>query len=141
MPKLYSPSARGFFDRAVHGESVPKDAVEITDEQWRQLLVDNAKGLDIVAGEGGKPASCQRVIPEAEARANLTAQRDALLRSTDGLVARHRDEVEAGSQTTFTTGQYKQLQAYRAALRAVPAQKDFPSCGLPSAPDFLKSAK
>ena len=35
---------------------------------------------------------------------------------TDGVVTRHRDEVEEGGATTLTAEQYTELQAYRRAF-------------------------
>lgn len=141
MAKLYSPSARGFYDRGVHGESIPADAIEITDEEWRQLLLENAGGRDIVAGSSGKPVSAERVTPPEVIRANLIAARNAALRDSDGLAARHRDELDLGKGTTLTPEQFRELLAYRVALRTLPEKPEFPACGLPAAPAFMKGAK
>lgn len=41
-------------------------------------------------------------------------------------MARHRDEVEGGLETTLTPTQYTELQAYRRALRNWPEAGEFP---------------
>ena len=51
---LYSSETGGFYDRAIHKE-IPADAVEITTEEWQELLDGQAAGKIIVAGKGGKP--------------------------------------------------------------------------------------
>ena len=51
----YSASTNGFYDKAIHGDSIPEDAVEITSEEHAALLEGNAAGKVIVADEDGKP--------------------------------------------------------------------------------------
>lgn len=84
MSKFYSPSTNGFYDRAIHGEAMPTDAVEISDEQHAALLDANAHGLVIRAGADGRPVAVEPEPPSAEqarawARATINAQRDAEL--------------------------------------------------------------
>ncbi|MNE99140.1 hypothetical protein D3C80_1977680 [compost metagenome] len=52
--------------------------------------------------------------------------RDGQLAATDGVVARHRDELEAVATTTLTPAQYSVLQQYRQALRHWPESGEFP---------------
>lgn len=54
------------------------------------------------------------------------AWRDSELFQTDGLVARHRDELEAGGATTLSAAEYESLQTYRRDLRNWPATEEFP---------------
>lgn len=55
------------------------------------------------------------------------AWRGAQLDTTDALVQRHRDETEDGATTTLNAEQYRQLQAYRRALREWPESPAFPA--------------
>jgi hypothetical protein len=52
---LYSAKTGGFYDREIHGNNIPADAVEITREEWNALLDGQSQGKQIVAGAGGKP--------------------------------------------------------------------------------------
>jgi len=52
--------------------------------------------------------------------------RDAQLAATDGIVSRHRDELEAGGGTTLAAAEYESLQTYRRDLRNWPATEKFP---------------
>lgn len=52
---FYSAQTGGFYDRAIHGDKIPADAVEITREEWQALLDGQSQGKIIVAGKGGKP--------------------------------------------------------------------------------------
>lgn len=55
------------------------------------------------------------------------AWRDSELFLTDGLVARHRDELEAGVATTLSAAEYESLQTYRRDLRNWPTTEEFPA--------------
>ena len=55
MVKLYSATTGGFYSREVHGKSVPKDAVEITDKEYSDMMDGQANGRVISAGLNGKP--------------------------------------------------------------------------------------
>lgn len=52
---LYSPSKNGFYNREVHGDSIPADAVEITPEQHAALLAGQSAGKRITADANGFP--------------------------------------------------------------------------------------
>lgn len=86
-------------------------------------------------------------VVDADARDQAAAAAERAWR--DGEIARitwlrdrHRDEMEAGSQSTsLTAAQYVQLQTYIQALRDWPANPSFPSASTrPAAPDWLAGA-
>lgn len=52
---FYSPSNQGFFDPSLHGNKIPDDAVEITEERHEELMGAQANGKEIVPGEDGFP--------------------------------------------------------------------------------------
>lgn len=54
---FYSLSTKGFYDSAIHGDSIPADAVEITAEQHAQLLADQSAGATIQPDENGFPVA------------------------------------------------------------------------------------
>ena len=54
MPKKYSPGSGGFFDTEVH-DTIPSDAVDVSDEAWLQLLEGQSNGQRIVPDETGAP--------------------------------------------------------------------------------------
>ncbi|HYD46703.1 MAG TPA: DUF4376 domain-containing protein [Terriglobales bacterium] len=60
---LYAASTRGFYREDVHGENIPADAVEITDEQYAVLIEGQAKGGTIASGAGGFPILLPRTEP------------------------------------------------------------------------------
>jgi hypothetical protein len=51
----YASSTGGFYDTDIHGENMPKDAVEITPELHRELIAGQSPGKRIMPPDGGHP--------------------------------------------------------------------------------------
>ena len=118
---------------------MPVDAVEITKERHAELLDGQSIGQRISGGVDGYPILIDPPAPSPEFFAEVErAWRDGQLAATDGVVSRHRDELEEGLETTLTPTQYTELQAYRRALRNWPEAGEFPlSEHRPPAPAWL----
>jgi len=75
---LYSPTAKGFFDPAIHGANIPTDAVEITREEHAALLAGQAAGRIIAADAKGRPVLIDPPPPTPEEiRRQIAAAIDA----------------------------------------------------------------
>lgn len=113
--------------------------VEISDEDHAKLLEGQAHGKEIGRGADGYPALIDPPPLSPEVLAAVERKwRDAQLLATDGVVSRHRDELEEGVATTLTAEQYAELQAYRRSLRDWPSAGSFPSINeRPPAPVWL----
>lgn len=71
---FFSQSTGGFYLRAIHGDAIPPDAVEITDAEHAALLDGQCDGLQIVADESGRPVLASRPSPTvADLREQLAA--------------------------------------------------------------------
>ncbi|WP_085600745.1 MULTISPECIES: tail fiber assembly protein [unclassified Pseudomonas] len=133
-----SKTTRGFYDPTIH-LSMPKDVVKISAEKYAELMAGQPQGKVIDWDKDGFPVLTDPPPPSAEDLAGVErAWRDQQLTETDGVVTRHRDELEDGAATTLTAEQYSQLQAYRRALRGWPESGEFPlSEHRPPAPVWL----
>lgn len=121
-----SQSAAGFYDPAIN-DVMPSDVVEISAEAHAVLLAGEGQGLVIAWGPDGYPFLTDPPPPSPEAVAAVErAWRDAQLAATDGVVSRHRDELEEGITTSLTVEQYSELQVYRRLLRDWPQGAEFP---------------
>ena len=113
--------------------------VQITLEAHSALLEAQAAGQRIVADADGSPiltAPLAATVAEQESAERIW--RDLQLSLTDGVVSRHRDEVESQTATTLTAEQYTALQAYRQQLRDWPENGEFPLIDhRPAAPSWL----
>lgn len=52
---FYSKTTGAFYDRAIHGNNIPADAVEISNEDYRALIDGQSAGKRIVADAAGRP--------------------------------------------------------------------------------------
>lgn len=124
MPKIfYSPSIGGFYIESVHApEQIPADVTEINVSAYHALFDGQAQGKRIIPGLDGKPILADQKSPgddPATAMANLRATRNMHLSKTDTLVARHRDQTEAGGKTTLSADDFAALQTRRQGLRDI----------------------
>ncbi|QGA51443.1 phage tail assembly chaperone [Pseudomonas brassicacearum] len=121
-----SKSTRSFYDATIH-TSMPDDIIEISSEVHAELLAGQSEGKVINWGDDGLPMLVDPPLPSDEVLAAIErAWRDRCLLETDGVVTRHRDELEEGVETTLSASQYTELQAYRRALRNWPEAGEFP---------------
>ncbi|WP_204354269.1 hypothetical protein [Pseudomonas putida] len=113
--------------------------VQITCEAHGALLEGQSAGMRIVSNEQGEPVLAGPLSATAEELAsNERVWRDGLLSLTDGVVTRHRDELEEAIETTLSPDQYRELQAFRRALRSWPESGEFPLLDhRPIAPPWL----
>jgi hypothetical protein len=132
-----SKSTRNFYDDAIVSV-LPGDAFEIPQELREALLAGEVAG-QIIDFDVEPPVLVNPPPPSSEALAAIEREwRDGQLAATDGVVSRHRDELEEGDATTLTPEQYRQLQQYRRSLRDWPQSGEFPLLDhRPQAPEGL----
>lgn len=140
MTVFYSPESGFFYDDQVC-TFIPADAREFSGEARDELLAQVSHGKRLVCGPDKWPVVVDAPEQTDEQLAEVERYwRSVQLTSTDGVVTRHRDEIEDGSPTSLTPEQYAELQAYRRLLRNWPEAGEFPlSEHRPTAPDWLLS--
>lgn len=108
--------------------TIPKTAIEITQAEYNAAFATQRAGKNIAPGPDGKPVGVDRAdFPPEIKLADMRLTRDRLLTETDGKVARHRDELEAGGKTTLNDAEYKKLLEYRQELRDLPSKVKDPN--------------
>lgn len=119
--KWIEEDSRFAFDETDNG------GIEITAEEHAVLFEPGRGGKIIGIGTDGRPELQDPPLPTAEELALVErVWRDKQLSLTDGVVTRHRDELEEGIETTLTSVQYVSLQGFRRALRNWPEAGEFP---------------
>lgn len=63
---FYSKSTGGFYSTEIHGDNIPSDAVEITNEQHQALIDGQSQGKMIQADANGRPALVDPPPPTTE---------------------------------------------------------------------------
>ncbi|WP_456025036.1 phage tail assembly chaperone [Pseudomonas capeferrum] len=119
------------------------ELVEITGAYHRELLEAQAQGKVIQANAKGFPvAKSPPPSTKEELAARERAWRDGVLLTTDPLVVRHRDELEAKRVTSLSADQYHELQGFRLALRDWTEASSFPDpIRRPAEPDWLENGQ
>jgi len=108
-------------------EEKDNGGIEISDEDHAALFEPRQAVKIIGRGVDGRPELQDPPQPTAEELAAIERTwRDYQLSLTDGVVTRHRDELEDGSETTLSADQYTELQTYRRKLRSWPESGEFP---------------
>ena len=118
---------------------LPEGAVEITQAQYAELFAGQASGKVISASASGQPVLTDPVVSPATLASHERAWRNRVLQNTQWLVFRDAEELEVGEGTTLRSEEFKQLLAYRQALRDWPNDPDFPNLlSRPVEPDWLE---
>ncbi|MCF5086791.1 phage tail protein [Pseudomonas gessardii] len=119
----------------------PQDAIEVTVEEWEMYgQQPPPQGMRRGSDEQGRPTWIKPEVPLEDLAGQERAWRDRQLGTTDPLVTRHRDQMEAERDTTLSKEEYQALQAYRLDLRDWPSQPGFPDPTLrPKEPLWLQT--
>lgn len=138
MNRLYSQTTGCLYIPGLH-PVIPADAVEISEETILAVIGNPAPGKVRGHDDKGLPILIDPPAPTFDQLAEDERQwRDLEVSASDALVARHRDEIERGGETTLADSQYKELQDYRQLLRDWPQSEVFPdSAQRPAAPAWL----
>jgi len=51
----FSKGTNGFYHTKINGDNIPEDAVEITEERYRELLDGQSQGKEIGGDDSGSP--------------------------------------------------------------------------------------
>lgn len=105
----YSSSTGGFYRTEIHGDAIPEDAIDVSDEQHEALLAGSSAGLTIAVVDG----SLQLVEPEPIA---LDVAKATLCRAIDA--AADAVYVAIGGPSPGRMAEYQQAKADALAFQA-----------------------
>ena len=108
---FYSPNTGGFYLEAVHGDNMPLDVVEVSDEEHAALMAGQATGKLIQANEQGLPVLIDLPAPSA---ADVVRQSIAVLEAT--VTQRRIREAVLGTDNGWLQNVESQIVALRAQL-------------------------
>ena len=137
---IYAKSTGGFYDRAIHGDAIPADAVDITAAYHAELLTAQSAGQRIEADANGYPVAVDppRPILSEVLTAALTAidaaagtARARYITTADGqgatylLKAADADRYKAAGYPAAQIASYPWVLAKARAMVAAPAAADY----------------
>lgn len=111
---FYSALTNGFYDSQIHGQNMPEDAIEISDELYKKVLEEELQGKKIIPDENGSPIAVERFFTDEELSAEARIKRNQLLFDSDH------------TQLPDSPYNFEEWAIYRQALRDVPQQSSFP---------------
>ena len=81
---FYSKTTNGFYDKEIHGDKIPKDAVEISADEHAMLMRGQSDGKTIVPNGNGFPVLVDPPEPtNDELKARCKTQAKRLLAESD----------------------------------------------------------
>jgi hypothetical protein len=117
MQLYYDPATAGFYDSDFH-TAIPATAVEITQEQYNELLEGNSKGLNITLDEQGQPTLQPPAPPSLELlckRIDAAADRARRAVAGDPLRAVEYDRARLAAEEFAAAGYQGEVPAMVAA--------------------------
>ena len=121
---IYSSSTGGFYDTAVHGDSIPTDAVEISQEKYEALFQGQRDGMVIVSDDNGYPMLSSPPTEDPAALAKIAL--DNKVQIANQQIAIIKPAVDAGYAKPEHTQLLADWQRYRYELTLVPEQTGWP---------------
>lgn len=91
---LFSKSSNGFYDQKIHGDNIPLDAIEITDEQHKHLLEGQLNGNQITSDENGHPVLIPLIVPEPTYAQKRAAEYPPITDYIDGVVKGDQAQID-----------------------------------------------
>ncbi|NJI18890.1 tail fiber assembly protein [Aeromonas veronii] len=131
---IYSSSTGGFYDTAVHGDSIPTDAVEISQEKYEALFQGQRDGMVIVSDDNGYPMLSLPPTEDPAALAKIALDNKVQIATQQ--IATIKPAVDGGYAKPEHTQLLADWQRYRYELTLVPEQPGWPeSPQWPTEPD------
>ncbi|EDC2286372.1 tail fiber assembly protein [Enterobacter roggenkampii] len=117
----FSKTENGFFTSAV---LAPSDAVEISAEQWAELMDGQSMGKYISSNADGFPVLTDPPPPTTEALiAEAERQKSALMAQANNSIAPLQDAVDLGMATDEESTALSEWKKYRVLLMRVDTTK------------------
>ncbi|GAB6176170.1 hypothetical protein JCM16814_10610 [Desulfobaculum senezii] len=140
----YSATTNSFYSHCLHGDNIPNDAVNVTDEEYYALRNAQSRGKRIQPDVNGRPVAVDPPPPpeptEAELATQARTERDRLMREVYDpavmqLLRKRRVLLSASDDVAGIDARLAEWDAYADALEVVPDQPGFPnSIEWPEAP-------
>lgn len=135
MTKFYSASTNGFYSEEINGDTIPKDAVEITDDEWGALLDGQSKGKLISSDKNGGPVLKEYPAPTSLQLAEMAVfEKTRLLALATVAIDPLQDAADLEIATDKEAASLKAWKTYRVMVNRIDTSKA-PNIEWPRAPE------
>jgi hypothetical protein len=110
----YSPSTGGFYDPSINGDSIPSDAVDVSNKEHAALIDSQRYGKHIAPGLGGLPVSIDKAPPSDD---QLKADRISVIDSSLDAIDKKKIRAMTDAILSGDNSRLKSLEAQALALR------------------------
>lgn len=114
--KSFSKTTGGFYAPEIHGDQIPADAVDITNEQYDALLAAQASGKRIEGDASGAPVAVDPPAPTSE---QIIAALSAQIQNRLDVFAQTRNYDGILSACTYVTSAIPKFSSEAAACVAL----------------------
>lgn len=131
MTKFASKSAKGFYTPEIHGENMPTDVVEISDELYSELIDGQSQGKvidwdseDFPVLSDPEPPSIEKIAEE------VRLKRERLFREIYDpalMLLLRMQRTSPSAQQAAIASKIEELDAYAILLQDIPSQPGFPT--------------
>lgn len=111
-----------YYDDRIHKNGqITEDCIKVTDEQYQTLYNATETRYKVHKKDDGSsfleevPHTAEYIALQAQYETNM--KNEQFLKATDWIVTKHRDQKEAGIETTLTDKDYQELLSKRQAAR------------------------
>ncbi|MEY6002669.1 tail fiber assembly protein [Salmonella enterica subsp. enterica serovar Corvallis] len=125
----YSAKESGFYfaaDKKLYeaGKGWPKDAIPVSDEDYKTLFSGQQAGMVITAGSDGYPVLTERPAPtEKELQQQADTKKQSLMQEASTMISTLQDAVDMEMATAEETAALTEWKKYRVLLMRVDTEK------------------
>lgn len=121
----YSTKESGFYfaaDKEVYeaGKGWPKDAIPVSDEDYKTLFSGQQAGMVITAGSDGYPVLKERPAPtKEELQQQVDSKKRSLMQEANTMISMLQDAIDLGMATDDEKVRFNAWRKYRVLLARV----------------------
>lgn len=95
MTTYYSQTTKGFYHTELHGTNMPSDAVEVSEQEYHDLLNGHSNNKEIAPDEFGAPTLVEQTVRELTYAEKRQREYPPVTDYIDGVVKGDQTQIQA----------------------------------------------
>lgn len=91
----FSPTTKGFYVPEIHGDGIPSDAVEVSEQYYAELMAGQELGRVVVVSAQGTPVLGDAPVVELNYAQKRAAEYPPMADYLDGVVKGDQEQINA----------------------------------------------